>query len=331
MNKAAGSRSSRGKSPGISRAPRALRKRQVEATTSYAFAQAEPFLHELELQRRSSETVDAYRSDLRQLLEWLEALELTALSLNAGLAKQYLDSLCESGCAAATIERKVTSMRSFCRWLVANGMLPVDPTVGLRAPRRPQRPPRAVSEEEAQAVMDEAANSEGLMGPRDALLVALLYDSGLRAAEAIGLHLADVREDEQMLIVTGKGNKMRLVPYAATTAAALSAWLAVRPVSASEAVLLTMTGKAMTPSDTRRILKAICQRIPEANFPDVSPHVLRHSFATHLLNGGADVRVIQEMMGHARIETTMSYTSVSSELMRKAYQQAHPRARGRES
>jgi integrase/recombinase XerC len=287
------------------------------------------FLADLEHRRVSQHTVRSYRADLAGLARWLREQRLTFHDLDREIVRRYLDSLTRQGQAAATVEHKLTSLRSYCDFLVSAGLLDSNPTVGLRAPKRPRRLPRTLTVDEAETLIDCAQG--GRTPERDVLLVELLYGCGLRAHEAVAMRVQDVRSDSSLFTVHGKGNKTRMVPYCPETAAALSAWLLVRPASTSDALLLTVSANPLNDSDVGRIIKRISGRVskqnPGTDFPAISPHVLRHACATQMLEGGADLRSIQEMLGHSRIETTMLYTHVSAAHMRAAYNGAHPRAR----
>jgi len=285
---------------------------------------AAKFLADLEHRKASPHTVRSYRADLAGLAVWLREQGLTFRNLDRATVKRYLEHLTRGGKAAATVEHKLTSLRSYCAYLVAAGLLSSDPTLGLRAPKRPRRLPRSLTVDEAALLIDAA--SGGRTPERDVLLVELLYGCGLRAHEAVALRLQDVRSDSALLTVHGKGNKTRMVPYCQETAAALSAWLQVRPAGTPDAVLLTVSGNPLNDSDVGRIIKRISKRISQPDFPAISPHVLRHAFATQMLEGGADLRSIQELLGHAQVATTMIYTHVSASHMRTQYLAAHPRA-----
>lgn len=280
------------------------------------------FLDMLRANRASDNTVSAYDGDVRQFLDWLED-DGGELSQRQTMDR-YAAHMARAGAAAATMRRKLAAIRRFGTYLVEVHEVRVNPAAYTRGPKLPRRLPRVISMREAEELLDAAEQTEH--PERDCLLVELLYGCGLRCAEAIGLKLADVRRDEGLLIITGKGEKMRMVPYCEETAAALDAWLAVRPESDNEEVLLTVSGRRLSRSDPSRILERISERISRPDFPAISPHQLRHACATHMLEGGADLRAIQEMLGHANVQTTMVYTHVSERHLRDVYMAAHPRA-----
>jgi len=315
--------------------------------------QVHRFLEELERNRRSAHTLRGYRSDLDQLLAWLERHCIAATDINRDICRLYGSDLAASGAAPATIARKLGSLKSFVRFLAENGAAPAGCADGVKAPDLEKRLPSVLSAEEVQrlfAAASEAISSASLNGSlrsdfrpdfqddfqgeipaeicakRDLALLELLYDCGLRSAEAVGLRLEDLRRDRGLLIVHGKGNKTRLVPYLPATLAAIDQWLAVRPSNQGEesATLLTsINGRALSTADVRRIVARAGQRAGIA----VHPHGLRHACATHLMEEGADIRMIQEFLGHASISTTQIYTRVSETQLKRVYLAAHPRAK----
>jgi site-specific recombinase XerD len=302
----------------------------------------ESFLASLEQRMVSPHTIRAYRADLARLEEFLAVHRTRVEDLDAGLAHAYAAHLVSTGQARSTVGRKLTSLRSLCRWLLENGLISKDPTVTLRSPKPSQGLPRILSQEEVGALLLAAQAGPGpvfltdfpgdfparfaeriSLKDRDTLLLMLLYDCGLRSAEAVSLRLADVRRDARALIVRGKGGKTRMVPYCGEVASALDEWLKVRPPGKADAVLVTVTGRAMLTSDVRRIIGEIGRRVGLV----VSPHMLRHAYATHLLDGHADLRSIQTLLGHASVATTQRYTQVSDAHVREQYESAHPRVR----
>lgn len=303
------------------------------------------FLAELEQRMVSPHTVRAYRSDLAQFVAWLGARPLDAVAVHA-----YAAVLSTSGSARSTVGRKITSLRAWCRWLTEQGLLEADPSLGLRSPTPDDRLPAVLSEEEAGALLlaardnppavflsdfpsDFPGDFPGENGPsfsqrislreRDSLLITLLYDCGLRSQEVCDLRLSDVDTEGSYLLVRGKGEKQRLVPFCPEVAISLREWLALRPPASADTVLVSVTGRALLTSDVRRIVAEVGRRIGLT----VAPHQLRHSYATHLLEGGADLRAIQSLLGHARITTTERYTHVSNAHARRQYEAAHPRAK----
>lgn len=336
-------------------APRVRRHRsRLHGLEHDAQGHGQAFLVRLEQERASVHTVRAYRSDLVQLLAWLAQQDLGAADLDRELCRQYIGELSAGGSAAATTARKATSLRAFTRFMAERSAVAADASNGIKIGRRPRTLPRVLSIPEAErlfaaarAAVPEANRSRGAFGAdfrtlseaicqtetaleirrriRDVALLSLLYDCGLRSAEAVALRLADVRRDEGMLIVHGKGSKTRMVPFSARTLAAIDAWLGLRSEAKCEALLTSLTGRALGTSDVRRIVAEAGRRVGL----EVHPHMLRHSCATHLMTGGADIRVIQEFLGHATLATTAVYTHVSEAHLRTSYLSAHPRAQGK--
>lgn len=300
-------------------------------------AQAQALLHDfaqhLQLERQHSEhTVRAYLGDLTALLRFTEArgldiTEVTLRDLRAWLGEQQ-----QAGLAGASLQRRSGAARVFFAWLVRDGVLGVDPAAALRSPKVSRRLPRTISQAEAgelfRAAIHRAGEEEGAAGIRDVALLEVLYGSGLRVSELCGLDLGDVDRDARTLRVLGKGDKQRTVPVGRPALDAVDAWLAVRhqwstPASGS-AVFLGRRGARIDPRVVRRVVHDALTAVPEA--PDFGPHGLRHAMATHLLEGGADLRSVQEMLGHASLATTQIYTHVTDERLREAFRQAHPRA-----
>jgi integrase/recombinase XerC len=305
------------------------------------------FLADLEQRMVSPHTIRAYRADLSLLEDFLSLHRAGTDTIDAGLARAYASHLAASGQARSTVGRKLTSLRSLCQWMLENDLLTSDPTIGLRSPRPAAHMPRTLSQEEVAGLLLAVQAGPGpvflsdfpgdfppqfsqriALKERDTLLLMLLYDCGLRSAEAISLRLSDVRRDDRVLRIRGKGNKTRMVPFCAEVEEALNAWLTRRPQRIlvgrpkPDTLLLSVTGRPLLTSDVRRIVAEIGRRVGLT----VSPHMLRHSYATHLLEGGADLRIIQKLLGHASVATTQRYTHVSDGHVRSQYEQAHPRA-----
>lgn len=292
------------------------------------------FLAYLELERGlSRNTLDAYRSDLLQLAEFLERRGLTVRRATHGDLAEFLTELANGdegrpGVAATTLGRKIACLRSFYRHLRREGALEHDPTAELRGPRKPQRLPKVLSREEVQRLLEQPLGQEPL-ALRDRALLEIMYACGLRASEATGLELADIDLEQGLLCARGKGSKERIVPIGRQALAALSAYLrAGRAQLIGEGpqskLLVNHRGGALTRQGLYKIVQGHARRAGlEAK---MSPHTLRHTFATHLLAGGCDLRSLQEMLGHADLATTQLYTHLSAERLKDAYFGAHPRA-----
>jgi len=281
----------------------------------------------------SSHTVDAYTGDLESLfasaavsgIRRLDEIDLTAV-------RSWLATMQAAGASPATIRRRGSAVRSFFRWACRTELTPTDPTAALGSPKLPKRLPRMPSINDMRTVMtaviDRAGESDTPMARRDVAVLEVLYGGGVRVSELCGLDIDDMDWDRGTVKVLGKGDKQRVVPLGQPAWDALRAWLAVRPgvatAQSGAAVFLGERGTRLDPRVARRVVHAAMAAAPEA--PDIGPHGLRHAMATHLLEGGADLRSVQEMLGHASLATTQLYTHVTDERLRAAYRQAHPRA-----
>ncbi len=292
------------------------------------------FADHLRLQQtRSEHTIRAYLGDLDHLIDYLVEMGIDSFA-DVGLPdlRGWLAQQQRAGLSPATLQRRSGSVRVFFRWLNQRGQVPDDPAAGLKSPKVPRRLPRTLTQNDTQtlmaAILAAAAETDGATGIRDVAILEVLYGSGLRVSELCGLDLGDIDRDRRVLRVLGKGNKQRSVPVGTPALRALDAWLARRPEwlgpQSGQAVFLGRQGGRLDPRVARRVVHAAMRAIPDA--PDVGPHGLRHAMATHLLEGGADLRSVQEMLGHASLATTQIYTHVSSERLKQAFQQAHPRA-----
>jgi site-specific recombinase XerD len=242
--------------------------------------------------------------------------------------RRYLAFLSTRGYARRSLARKVAALRRYFGWLRRTGAIEVDPAVRLSAPSGEGRLPRVLGRAELEVLLDDpparAGGEPEAVRLRDDAVLELLYGSGLRVAELCGLGCDDVDLGHRLVMVWGKGSKQRQVPVSPVAATAVSRWLtAGRPALAGElspadALFLNRRGRRLTPRDVRRILD---RRAPVPTHP----HALRHSFATHLLDGGADLRVVQELLGHASLQTTQVYTHVSKEHLLSVYEASHPR------
>ncbi|UGT63705.1 tyrosine recombinase XerC [Nocardia asteroides] len=283
---------------------------------------------------RSAHTVRAYVGDARSLLAHLvaRAADSAVRELDLALLRSWLAEQSSSGVARTTMARRASSARTFTAWLTATGRLTVDPGLRLASPKRPRTLPAVLNTEHAAAAMDAAESGAAQRDPmalRDRLIVELLYATGIRVGELCGLDIDDLDRERRVLRVLGKGNKERSAPFGKPADAALDDWLrfgrpALAVPSSGRALLLGRRGKRLDQRQARTVVHEVVSAIPGA--PDVAPHGLRHSAATHLLEGGADLRVVQELLGHTSLATTQLYTHVSIERLRKVHDQAHPRA-----
>ena len=296
-----------------------------------AFAEAlTAFARHLELElSRSPHTVRAYTGDVSSLLEHAVRSGLTSpAQLDLALLRSWLARLRTGGAARTTLARRGSSARVFTAWACRRGLLPVDPGAALATPRGARRLPDVLRADEVARLVDQVDGvaPEDL---RDRVVLELLYATGIRVAELCGLDVDDVDPARSVVRVLGKGARERSVPYGRPAGLALQAWLtAGRPAWASArsgpALLLGRRGGRLDPRAVRTLVHRRLADVPGA--PDLGPHGLRHSAATHLLEGGADLRSVQELLGHASLATTQIYTHVSVERLRASYASAHPRA-----
>ena len=292
------------------------------------------FLAYLELERGlSRNTLEAYRSDLQQYGEFLALRALDPVAVTTNQLTDFLDQLTngEGGrkpCAPATVQRKVACLRSFYRHLRREGILEADPTGDLRPPRPRGRLPKVLSGPEVARLLAQPSQTDPA-GLRDRALLETMYACGLRASEALGLQLQDLDFDSGVLLARGKGSKERLVPVGSKALAALKTYLErARPkfvgIEDESHVFVNQRGHALSRQGLYKIVQG--HAVTAGLDARMSPHTLRHTFATHLLAGGCDLRSLQEMLGHADIGTTQIYTHLSAERLRDVYFDAHPRA-----
>lgn len=287
----------------------------------------------------SAHTVRAYTADTREFVRWCERGGCPEpRALDHRTLRRYLAYLDTRGLARTTIARKAASVRRYVRWLRREGLLDADPGRQLQAPKGRRRLPRVPRAAESARLLDEVTRRVGAVGDaepevvarlvRDHALLELLYGAGLRVSEACGLRESDLDLAGRAVSVLGKRAKVRRVPLGAPAAEALARYLRdARPVlaraaSPPEAVFLNLAGRALTPRDAHRIVA----RYPLPDGRALHPHALRHAFATHLLEGGADLRAVQELLGHTDLATTQVYTHVTRDRLRQVYDHAHPRA-----
>lgn len=299
--------------------------------TGLAYAAAvEDLLAWLTVERgRSRNTVAAYRTDLDRMGAKLLDQEIDPLAATHTQLSAYLASLANEGRSVATLRRHTASIRQLYGFLVAEGQLTRDPTVDLKPPRERRAAPESLSRDEVASVI-ETARGDAPLAQRNRVMLELLYASGLRVSELTDLELRSVDLEERLLLVRGKGDKERIVPFGSAALSALRAWLSggrpalLRDRAQPWLVLNNRGGKI-----SRQSVHAVVQQagIDAGIAHEVGPHMLRHTFATHLLAGGCDLRVLQEMLGHASVATTQIYTHVSADHLRDAYVNAHPRAK----
>ncbi len=288
-------------------------------------ADAEEFLGSLRSERGlSANTVTAYRRDLRDYFEFLDADETSS-----GVGG-FVADLSRRGLARSTRARKLAAVRGYHRFLVVEGHATEDPTVLIDAPRRARTLPKALTIDQVETLLDAPDRSTPL-GIRDVAILEFLYATGARVTEAVTVGLTDLDLESGTVIVTGKGDKQRLIPLGRHARVAIERYLPIRlelldERERSDVLFLNARGTSLTRQGMWDIVKRNGRR---AGIEDgaLSPHVLRHSAATHMVEGGADLRTVQEMLGHASISTTQVYTLVSPEHLYEVYVTAHPRAR----
>ena len=273
----------------------------------------------------AANTINAYRRDLDQYLQFLDGAEP-----DQSLVEDYVATLSERGLASSTISRKIASLRGLHRFMAKEGYRVADPTVLLQTPRRLSPFPKALAVSEAISLV-EAPDLSAQKGRRDSALLEFLYGTGARVSEAVDLDLGMLDLEDKVVIVTGKGSKQRLIPLGSQAVAAMRRWLPDRlsllaRSEPGDPVFLNLRGGRLSRQGAFDVVKSNAARAG-IDPKKVSPHVLRHSAATHMVEAGADLRTVQEMLGHATISTTQIYTKVSSAHLVEIYVQAHPRSR----
>jgi integrase/recombinase XerC len=289
--------------------------------------------------RFSERTVRAYRSDLDRFATFWErdfgegsAAKTPISKVDTLAVRSYLASLHRSHLASRSLARHLSTLRSFFRWACREGHVEKNPARALPSPKLPRTLPRAMTQPDTERLLE--VDEEGSFPERDRALFELLYATGLRVSEAAGLDLEDVDFSARLLRVLGKGNKERIAPFGEAAGDALSAYLPARrarrrgaedaAADDGEPLFVNARGGRLTTRSMARLLK---RRLRAAGLPvEISPHALRHSFATHLLEAGADLRAIQELLGHASLSTTQKYTHLDAARLRDVYRKAHPKA-----
>ena len=295
--------------------------------------EAEEYLAWLVAERgRAPTTVAAYRRDLQAYARWLEGRRL--VDVDAGMIEAYVAALRATGRSPASVARAIVAVRSLHRFLADDGIAPTDPGAAVDTPRVPRGLPKALSEDEVNALLGAVVGFDPV-GRRDRAILEVLYGAGLRVSELVGLSLGDLDLEGGSLRAFGKGSKERVVPLVGMAADAVREWLAPSGRGAlepeqwarrgdAEAVFLNTRGGRLSRQGAWGVVRRYGDRVGLGD--KLTPHVLRHSCATHLLDHGADIRVVQELLGHASISTTQVYTRVSTERLRAAWASAHPRA-----
>ena len=280
----------------------------------------------------SANTVKAYISDIADLRVFMESKNQTEIEdLDLELVRDWIWRASEKGLTKTTLARKSAAVRAFTAWLHKNGKLDIDPGLKLRSPKASRTLPKVVSREAMVEVFEKLepfSLTDNPAGIQDLLMIELLYGSGIRVSELVGLNLEDIDYGRKILRVTGKGDKQRMVPFSDPASLVLDKWIREgRPQFENEvsqnALLITSRGKRV---GVRQVYALVAKLLSETAVGQAGPHALRHSAATHLLDGGADLRAVQELLGHSSLATTQIYTHVSVDRLKQGYLKAHPRA-----
>lgn len=280
----------------------------------------------------SEHTQRAYANDISELIEYLATTGKTQSEvIDLDDLRNFIYRLSESGIAKSSLIRKSASIRSFCKWLYRQGFHETDLGLRLKSPKSSKSLPKVVSRESLAELFEQLEKSAATGDPNrqlELLVVELLYATGIRVSELVGLDLSDIDYTRSLLIVTGKGNKQRMVPFGEPAGKALAEYVRssrrkLESEKSLNALLLNQHGSRL---GVRQVYGIVAKLLETTPVGKSGPHTLRHSAATHLLDGGADLRAVQELLGHANLGTTQIYTHVSIERLRKGYENAHPRA-----
>lgn len=283
------------------------------------------FLQYLGVERRMSpHTLDAYRRDLEALQHWCQAQDTSVDALDGEQMRRFVADEHRRGLSPSSLQRRLSACRGYYSWQLRHGRLATDPTAGLKAPRAPRRLPQVLDADEAVQLVE--LPTEGELGRRDRALLELFYSSGLRLSELCSLTWRDLDFASGLVNVLGKGNRERRVPFGRPAREALQAWQRETDGSPSAPVFPGRNGPISQRAVQVRI-KQLAQR--QGLFKHVHPHMLRHSFASHILESSGDLRGVQELLGHADIATTQIYTHLDFQHLAKVYDAAHPRAKRR--
>ena len=287
----------------------------------------EYLLYEL---NRSENTIIAYRTDLEEFERYLKKnnAEADFAKVDANKVRSWVVSLMDEGkCSAASVNRKLSSLRSFYRFLLRRGLVKVDPMLKVVGPKKKKPLPSFVREEDMNRLLDDVPFDGGFEGQRDRMILEMFYATGMRLSELIGLDDVDVDTSARLIKVKGKRNKQRLIPFGDELREDLLMYIKVRNETFSvgtEAFFVLKDGRRMYPMLVYRLVRRNLSKV--VALKKRSPHVLRHSFATAMLNGNAELRAVKELLGHENLATTEIYTHATFEELKKVYEQAHPRA-----
>jgi integrase/recombinase XerC len=289
----------------------------------------EKFLHSLRQRNASVHTIKAYTQDLNSFAAYVGSRNWR--NIDHLTIRGFLSQLYEKGLNKTSVARALAAVRSFYRWLAQEGVVEQNPAALVSTPKLPKKLPRVPTIEEMNGVLDGQMPEIASFPERDRIMFELLYGCGIRNSELIGINLDDIRLSSEAILIRGKGKKERYVPFGDSVKAALASYLPVRQQRLAErkkstaALLINQRGGRLTSRSVGRIIKKIA--VAKGLSPDVHPHTLRHAFGTHMLEEGADLRSIQEMLGHERLSTTQRYTQLSMKHVLEVYDQTHPRAK----
>jgi integrase/recombinase XerC len=287
------------------------------------------FLRVLRERNASAHTIKAYAADLETFANYVGSRDWRSIDHIA--VRGFLSQLYEKGLSKPSVARSLAAVRSLYRWLAQEGVVEQNPAKLVSTPKLPKKLPRVPTIEEMNTVLDGAMPEVAAFPERDRLLLELLYGCGIRNSELIGINLDDIRTSAEAILIRGKGKKERYVPFGGSAVAALGAYLPARlrlladKKKTTPALLINQRSGRLTVRSVGRIVKKIA--VAKGLSPDVHPHTLRHAFGTHMLEEGADLRAIQEMLGHERLSTTQRYTQLSMKHVLAVYDQTHPRAK----
>ena len=287
------------------------------------------FLYSLRQRNASVHTVKAYTQDLSNFAAYVGSR--TWKSIDHLTIRGFLSHLYEKGLDKASVARALAAVRSFYRWLAQEGVVEQNPAALVSTPKLPKKLPRVPTIEEMNTVLDGEMPEVASFPERDRIMFELLYGCGIRNSELTGINLDDIRLSSEAILIRGKGKKERYVPFGDSVRTALAIYLPVRQQVLAErkksttALLINQRGGRLTTRSVGRIIKKVA--VAKGLSPDVHPHTLRHAFGTHMLEEGADLRSIQEMLGHERLSTTQRYTQLSMKHVLEVYDQTHPRAK----
>ena len=288
------------------------------------------FLKYLRFERNYSEkTIVSYRIDLEEFEDYLKKVdaEKNLVTADADLVRSWMVYLMEKGRSVATVNRKLSSLRSFYRFLLRRRVVDLDPMLKVVGPKKQKTLPSFLRVQEMDRLLDECSVNEGFEGVRDRLILEMFYATGIRLSELIGLSDADVDLSAKLLKVTGKRNKQRLIPFGEELWMDLLGYIKLRNETLpdrDDALFVRKDGKRMYPELVYKIVRRNLSKV--ATLKKRSPHVLRHTFATAMLNGNAELQAVKELLGHESLATTEIYTHTTFEELKKVYEQAHPRA-----